>query len=169
MSTHGNILILNKDDERQQGIWLHAYSDGHDFGAYEMLVGMPAWLVERAVLARALGDPSLGPGWYLEQFNPDMWRYTISACIGDMYKCRLAGLLCARYALRWCPLPEAEAPWHTVGDPPDITVICYGESYEVIPQEPEEEMVTVRVAWLEQVYALLSQRAVRPSRNMEHG
>lgn len=169
MGTHGNILILNKGDKRQHGIWLHAYSDGHVHAAYEMLVDMPKWLVERAVLSSALGDPSLGPGWYLEQFNPDMWKYAISACIGDMYKCSLAGLLCARYALRWCPLPEAEAPWHDVGNPPDITVICAGASYEVIPSEPAEEMVSVRVAWHDQLYALLQTHAVSTRRSLEHG
>lgn len=163
MSTHGNILIMNKDDERQQGIWLHAYSDGNACAAYEMLVGMPKWLVERAVLSRALGDPSLGPGWWLEQFSPMQWRAHIAAC-AEVYKCSLSAMLCAGYTGRWRPLPEAEAPWHDVGDPPDITVVCYGESYEVIPQKPEEQMVPVRVAWLEQMYALLAQHAVQPQK-----
>lgn len=168
MGTHGDILILNKDDARQQGIWLHAYSDGHAHAAYEMLVDMPKWLIDRVVLARAMVDPALGPGWWLEQFNPEQWRRIISPC-AEVFKCGLAAMLCARYVGRWRPVPEVEAPWHDVADPPDITVICSGESYEVIPLEPEEEMVTVRVDWLEQMYALLSQHAVRPSRNMEHG
>lgn len=56
-----------------------------------------------------------------------------------------------------------------VGNPPDITVICAGASYEVIPSEPAEEMVSVRVAWHDQLYALLQAHAVSNRRSLEHG
>lgn len=151
MATHGDILILNEDDKREDGIWLHAYSNGHTTDAFEMLSNLPEWFVERAKLANQLNDSSIGKGWFIDQFTEQHWKHCLCIDIGS-YKSTIAALMCARYLDRWMPIQESDAPWHEVGEHPDITVICRKKSYDLISNDEELELGTVTIEWMNRLF-----------------
>ena len=153
MSTHGNILIVNEGHTEKTGVWLHAFSNGDVKAAYEMIIALPEWLISRAKLANDLKDPSLGPGWWVRQFNDETWEVALAPYC-EIWKANLSSLICARHVNRWCPVNENEAPWHNVGSPAEIVIICSGDSFTVSTFK-EEFYPTVEIMWNDRVRVAL--------------
>src|SRR3990167_4740012 len=56
MSTHGDLLIIDRDDQNSRQ-WLHAYSNGHPEELVDWLIDLPAWLASRALLSYEMARP----------------------------------------------------------------------------------------------------------------
>lgn len=151
MSTHGNISIRNEGHLKETNVWLHAFSSGDTEDAYDMITSLPEWLVARAKLSNELNDPSLGPGWWIRQFCDKTWEYALAPYC-EIWKSNLASLICARYANRWCPMSEKEAPWHSVGTPAEIEIVCYGDMF-IVSTNNVKKFPTVDVMWNERIRA----------------
>lgn len=187
MSTHGNILIYNADPENdgKVRIWLHAYHTGHAHEAFNRLKTLPEYFVRAMVRelenrVRCTQDESLpydilGAGALTVQMlisrdrneTPeslrDSWRYNLGVNIDYCDASMVAGQLICCTAGRWNVIDESDAPWHAVGDLPDLTVVCYPNQgiYKIIPsdeyKDPEEDeeyrLEDAQVNWAKDVYA----------------
>lgn len=147
MSTHGDLLIIDQGSEKGQ--LLHAYSDGHTEDIYEALKTLPKFFFERAKLAKKLGDPSLGKGWFIDQWSVEQWNCFLNVRC-ECWSSTVSGMIVNYYFDRWLPLPEKEED-----SEPDIKVICHGYKYEVIPHDDlKEEFPPFEVNFLEDLKEL---------------
>lgn len=176
MSTHGDLLIIDRDDQNSRQ-WLHAYSNGHPEELVDWLIDLPAWLASRALLSYEMARPlteddaddqgrsyanGIGPGWWIEhilEFGIGCYDRFLSLDSGA-WSCNLSNWVASRHVGRWCPMPEENAPWHTVGEPPDVKVICKGDSYRIFPSaECELGFVHRDVPWKKALRRELKMRA----------
>jgi len=156
MSTHGDIFVVNEN--KNEGTWLHAYSDGHAKEAYEMLKTLPDFFASRVMLDQDIPDKGLGKGWYIDQWSKKQWQCHLSVC-SECYASTVSAMICNRYFTRWCPMPENQAPWHKVGDAPDFKVVCKGDSYDIIPSQQvmdyDDTIEPVTIEFLDDLYSIL--------------
>jgi hypothetical protein len=158
MSTHGNIFVV--DEGCDQGTWLHAYSDGNSQEAYDMLITLPDFFASRVILDKDLPSKGLGKGWFLDQWSKKHWDNYLSVCC-ECYASTVSAMICNRYFIRWCPLPEDQAPWHTVGEAPDFKVVCRDSSYDIIPSqeivlESDKTIVPLTIDFSNKLYSIIN-------------
>jgi hypothetical protein len=164
MGTHGTILVLNKGDKRDEGIWLHAYSDGQVDDAMDMLHDLPKWYVDRAVLSNRLEDHSIGFGFLVRSFNNELWDGCLFPKLAAE-KTFIASLVCGRYLGRWSPVVEGEIPFHVMGCEPDIKVVCCQDSYSVLRKHGRKG--GKQVAWSDDLRRLFGEANAKEPKPMQ--
>lgn len=194
--THGDIMLrtIGKRDR----FWLHTYHTGHRDEAYENLVTLPEWLVQRALLEHwrsseyAKGDEerkqqmkavgSLGP-WQLtnvvsvkehlppkkldvqlieQRFERD-WKCFLGVNLDYCDAATVGSWMIQRHFNRWQMIREANIPYHKVGRPADINVVCdpKNQRYTVYPSEEHSEMPKRVVEFGDDLYEAFKREAVR--------